>query len=215
MKRTWRKCGDFGWKTRDGNPCGMDIGRRAKGCAWHTRTKRQKTALARKGGYASRLLQKPVLPASTPMPQMDDPDAVVAELVNTIAAVRTGKLDRDLAAVVITGIATALKVPGSAMLKKLEAPQLGVGAVRVLLSSESESGCRYCLCTRCTAKFAGWSEQREIKPTVVSGAPDGDYDRRPLPEPVTTLVPEPSAPRLVYANGQPARKNMAYRRATA
>jgi hypothetical protein len=104
------KCGDKGFTTANGAPCGQNIGADARGCVWHTADAEGRRALALKGGIASRLRTVVALPGDTPPPVLDSPAAVRAELAATIDQVRTGRLDHRIGAVVINGIATAIKL---------------------------------------------------------------------------------------------------------
>jgi hypothetical protein len=66
--------------------------------------------LALRGAAASQLKSAPVLPSDTPMPALDSPEGVLAEIASTVQDVRTGRLDERKGAVVIQGINAALKL---------------------------------------------------------------------------------------------------------
>ena len=102
------KCGDRGFVTVDGRPCGQTIGARAKACLWHIRTAEERRALALQGGIASRLRTVAVLPPSTPLPVLDSPEGVRAELAGTIQD--ASRLDHRIAAVVISGLSEAIRL---------------------------------------------------------------------------------------------------------
>lgn len=70
------KCGDRGFLTAAGQPCGQTIGARASACLWHSRNAEERRALALRGGIASRM--RSALPATTPEPPFDTPESIVA-----------------------------------------------------------------------------------------------------------------------------------------
>jgi len=104
------KCGDKGFVTKAGQPCGQVIASDAPGCIHHTGTPEERHALALTGGLASRMRTIPVLPAGTPHPVLENPDGVRSLIADTIQQVRVGALDHRIAAVVIAGVTAALKL---------------------------------------------------------------------------------------------------------
>jgi hypothetical protein len=104
------KCGDRGFTTADGRPCGQNISARASACLWHSRNAEERRALALRGGLASRMKTIAVLPDDTPDPVLDNPGGVRALIGQTVQQVRTGQLDHRIAAVVIAGAQAAIKL---------------------------------------------------------------------------------------------------------
>jgi hypothetical protein len=104
------KCGDKGFVTATGAPCGQTIGTRAKACIWHSRTAEERSALALRGGIATRMRTVPTLPEETPSPVLDNPEGVRQLIAETVQAARTGKLDHRIASVVIAGATAAIKL---------------------------------------------------------------------------------------------------------
>ena len=104
------KCGEKGFVTLDGRPCGQTIGRSASACLWHSRNAQERRALALKGGIASRMKTIVCLPGDTPSPVIDNPAGVRALIADTINDARTGRLDHRIAMVVIAGATAAIKL---------------------------------------------------------------------------------------------------------
>jgi hypothetical protein len=101
------KCGDRGFTTADGRPCGQVIGKKAAGCIWHTSSPEGRRAFAMKGGIASRMRR--YLPAEAPPPEFSNTVAIVAWAERTAQRVLAGELDpraaseaRQLAALTIS-----------------------------------------------------------------------------------------------------------------
>lgn len=55
------KCGDRGFKTVNGTPCGQTIGARAKACIWHSRTPEERTLMASRASLCKK--NRRLLPA--------------------------------------------------------------------------------------------------------------------------------------------------------
>jgi hypothetical protein len=104
------KCGDKGFLTATGQPCGQTIGRSASACLWHSRNAQERRALALKGGIASRMRTIVCLPGDTPSPVLDSPEGVRTLIADTINDTRTGRLDHRIAMVVIAGATAALRM---------------------------------------------------------------------------------------------------------
>lgn len=104
-------CGEKGFTTVSGEPCGQIINPKAAACLWHSRTAPERRMLALRGAAASALKSAPaVLDPNTPMPALDSPDGVLREIASTVQDVRTGRLDEKKGAVVLQGISVALKL---------------------------------------------------------------------------------------------------------
>lgn len=70
------KCGDRGFLTAAGQPCGQVIGAGAAGCIWHLRSPEGRRLLALKGGMASRM--KRALPSTYQMRAFDSEQDIIA-----------------------------------------------------------------------------------------------------------------------------------------
>lgn len=70
------KCGDRGFVTAAGKPCGQIIGAGAAGCIWHLRSAEGRRLLALKGGMASRM--KRALPSTYQVREFDSEESIIA-----------------------------------------------------------------------------------------------------------------------------------------
>lgn len=104
------RCGDKGFTSATGAPCGQNIAADAPGCLWHSTDADGRREIALRGGIASRLRTIAALPSDTTAPVLDNPAGVLELLGDTIQQVRTGRLDHRLGAVVIAGVTAALKL---------------------------------------------------------------------------------------------------------
>jgi len=69
------KCGDRGFKTAAGTPCGQNIGAGAAGCIWHLQNADGRRLLAIRGNFASRMKRAP--PSTYQVPEFDDEAAII------------------------------------------------------------------------------------------------------------------------------------------
>jgi hypothetical protein len=115
-------CGDAGGATLDGRPCGQPTAP-GKRCGWHPdapeyQAARQRSELARKGAIAVRTLR--VMPEGTPKPRWRSRTQIVTFLEDQAHLVRTGALDRQIAAEARLHAETALKAYELEAFEKLE-----------------------------------------------------------------------------------------------
>jgi hypothetical protein len=180
------KCGDKGFKTAAGLPCGQTINPKQPACLWHSRTPEERRLLALRGTAASMMKTMEVVPDSTPAPQLASVDGVVALLQDTIQRTRTGRLDPRRAEAVMQG---ALRAVQALQIKASLPPEKpGPSGLSIqLYSSFAETTCPEC-CHRFKPAFEGINE---ITPTVVTGAPEGDHDLRTRPESATSAPAPP------------------------
>lgn len=135
------KCGERGFKTVTGEPCGQEIGARAAGCLWHSRTAEERSLLATKGALASRMRR--FLPTTTPPPEFGSTAAIVTWAQETAQRVLSGALDpraaseaRQLAALTIQARSADAQERLVDALLKLEHG----GAAMLLLSRLTDGG---------------------------------------------------------------------------
>lgn len=70
------KCGDRGFLTAEGKPCGQNIGATARACLWHLRSPSERSLLASTGSIVSRMNK--ALPPGYEVPEFNDEAAVIA-----------------------------------------------------------------------------------------------------------------------------------------
>jgi hypothetical protein len=138
------KCGDKGFLTADGQPCGQPIAASAKGCVWHSRTPEERSALATKGALASRMRR--YLPTAAPAPEFSTTEAIVRWAEQTAHRVLTGTLDpraaseaRQLAALTVSARQAEAQASLVDALMRLES---GGAAVALLAQFTNANGKR-------------------------------------------------------------------------
>lgn len=71
-------CGDRGFLTKSGKPCGQSISEESKGCVFHTSTPEERKAIAMKGAFNASL--KNVLPSDFDIGTLETPEDMKAFL---------------------------------------------------------------------------------------------------------------------------------------
>jgi hypothetical protein len=85
------KCGDRGHLAASGEPCQQTIGKHTAACIWHSRSAEGRSALAMKGGIASRMRR--FLSKNAPPPEFASTEAIVVWAQTTAQQVLCGDLD--------------------------------------------------------------------------------------------------------------------------
>ena len=70
------KCGERGYVTAAGKPCGQNIGATTRACLWHLRSPSERSLLASTGSIVSRMNK--ALPPGYQVPEFNDEAAVIA-----------------------------------------------------------------------------------------------------------------------------------------
>lgn len=136
------KCGEKGFLTKAGLPCGQDISESRKACLWHSKTPEERSRLGARGGLASRMNK--VMDASYVMVPFTSRESVIHFAQELAQRVLTEKVDPRRVDTALRAANVALTAYGAQTQERLVEALLKIehGGAALLMLARLQEGMR-------------------------------------------------------------------------